>query len=59
VQQLYLGRKSRIKLTKELANVQLKNIIYTRRATTGLHFHDVKKLINVVQNLVDKEIQWS
>lgn len=49
------GESQRIKLTKELAKRGTGNTIYLLdEPTTGLHFHDVNKLIGVLNGLVDK-----
>jgi excinuclease ABC subunit A len=49
------GESQRIKLTKELAKKGTGNTLYILdEPTTGLHFHDVKKLIDVLNELVDK-----
>ncbi|MFW6025423.1 MAG: excinuclease ABC subunit UvrA [Candidatus Woesearchaeota archaeon] len=49
------GEAQRIKLTRELSKRSNKNTIYVLdEPTTGLHFHDVKKLIKVINRLVDK-----
>jgi excinuclease ABC subunit A len=49
------GEAQRIKLTRELSKRATGNTIYLLdEPTTGLHFHDVKKLIDVLNNLVDK-----
>lgn len=49
------GEAQRIKLSKELAKQSTKNTLYLLdEPSTGLHFHDVKKLIDILQNLVDK-----
>jgi excinuclease ABC subunit A len=49
------GESQRIKLTKELAKRSTGKTLYILdEPTTGLHFHDVKKLIDVIQSLVDK-----
>ncbi len=49
------GEAQRIKLTRELAKKATGNTIYLLdEPTTGLHFHDVKKLIKVLNDLVDK-----
>jgi excinuclease ABC subunit A len=49
------GESQRIKLTKELAKRSTGRTLYILdEPTTGLHFHDVKKLIDVLQGLVDK-----
>jgi excinuclease ABC subunit A len=49
------GEAQRIKLTRELAKRSTGNTVYLLdEPTTGLHFHDIKKLIQVLQRLVDK-----
>ncbi len=49
------GEAQRIKLTRELAKRGTGKTIYILdEPTTGLHFHDVKKLIKVFNDLVDK-----
>lgn len=49
------GESQRIKLTKELAKRSTGRTLYILdEPTTGLHFHDVKKLVDVIQGLVDK-----
>ena len=49
------GESQRIKLTKELAKRSTGKTLYLLdEPTTGLHFHDVKKLLNVINDLVDK-----
>lgn len=49
------GEAQRIKLTRELAKRDTGNTLYLLdEPTTGLHFHDVKKLIKVMNDLVDK-----
>lgn len=49
------GEAQRIKLTRELSKKGTGNTIYLLdEPTTGLHFHDVKKLIKVLNDLVDK-----
>jgi excinuclease ABC subunit A len=49
------GEAQRIKLTKELAKRDTGKTLYLLdEPTTGLHFHDVKKLIKVLNDLVDK-----
>jgi len=49
------GVAQRIKLTKELSKRDTGNTIYLLdEPTTGLHFHDVKKLISVLNSLVEK-----
>ncbi|MCX6580436.1 MAG: excinuclease ABC subunit UvrA [Candidatus Aminicenantes bacterium] len=49
------GEAQRIKLTRELSKRSTGQTLYLLdEPTTGLHFHDVKKLIKVLNNLVDK-----
>ena len=49
------GEAQRIKLTRELSKKATGNTIYLLdEPTTGLHFHDVKKLIAVLDDLVKK-----
>jgi excinuclease ABC subunit A len=49
------GEAQRIKLTKELAKRGTGATLYLLdEPTTGLHFHDIKKLLDVLQVLVDK-----
>jgi excinuclease ABC subunit A len=49
------GEAQRIKLTKELAKKATGKTLYLLdEPTTGLHFHDVQKLLNVLNDLVDK-----
>lgn len=49
------GEAQRIKLTKELAKRGTGSTLYLLdEPTTGLHFHDIKKLLQVLQVLVDK-----
>jgi len=50
------GESQRVKLASQLARpiTQKKNIYIMDEPTTGLHFDDVKKLIDVVQRLVDR-----
>ena len=50
------GESQRVKLAAQLARpiTQRKNIYIMDEPTTGLHFDDVKKLIDVVQRLVDR-----
>jgi len=49
------GEAQRIKLTRELSKRDTGNTLYLLdEPTTGLHFHDVKKLIAVLQDLVEK-----
>ena len=50
------GEAQRIKLTRELSKRSTGKTMYLLdEPTTGLHFHDVKKLIDVLNNLVDKK----
>jgi excinuclease ABC subunit A len=49
------GESQRIKLTRELAKVKRGKTAYLLdEPTTGLHFEDIRKLINVLNRLVDK-----
>lgn len=49
------GEAQRIKLARELSKVGKGSTVYfLDEPTTGLHFDDVKKLIEVLQTLVDK-----
>jgi excinuclease ABC subunit A len=49
------GEAQRIKLTRELSKRGTGKTLYLLdEPTTGLHFHDVIKLIKVLNNLVDK-----
>ena len=49
------GEAQRIKLAKELSRPSTGKTLYILdEPTTGLHFHDIKKLIDVLQKLVDK-----
>ncbi len=50
------GEAQRIKITRELSKRSTGKTIYLLdEPTTGLHFHDVKKLIGVLNSLVDRE----
>ncbi len=50
------GESQRIKLTRELAKQKKGNTVYLLdEPTTGLHFEDVRKLITVLNRLVEKE----
>ena len=49
------GEAQRIKLATELSRRDTGNTLYILdEPTTGLHFEDIKKLISVLRNLVDK-----
>ena len=49
------GEAQRIKLSKELSRKPKGNTLYILdEPTTGLHFHDVEKLIKIMNELVDK-----
>jgi len=49
------GEAQRIKITRELSKSASGNTIYLLdEPTTGLHFHDVKKLIEVLKRLIKK-----
>ena len=49
------GEAQRVKLATELQKRSTGRTIYVLdEPTTGLHFHDVKKLLQVLQNLCDK-----
>ncbi|HZX44768.1 MAG TPA: excinuclease ABC subunit UvrA, partial [Candidatus Nanoarchaeia archaeon] len=49
------GEAQRIKLTRELSKNDSGQTLYLLdEPTTGLHFHDVKKLIDVLNDLVNK-----
>ena len=49
------GEAQRIKLSKELSRSQKKKTIYILdEPTTGLHFEDIKKLIRLLQELINK-----
>ena len=48
------GEAQRIKLAKELSKRSIGNTLYILdEPTTGLHSHDISKLVNVLQRLVD------
>jgi len=49
------GESQRIKITRELSKNKTGHVIYMLdEPTTGLHFDDVKRLIQVLNSLVDK-----
>ena len=49
------GEAQRIKLARELSKIGTGNTLYVMdEPTTGLHFQDVRLLVNVIQQLVDK-----
>ncbi|MCW8966710.1 MAG: excinuclease ABC subunit UvrA [Candidatus Pacearchaeota archaeon] len=49
------GESQRIKLTKELAKRTTGRTLYIMdEPTTGLHFHDIRKLLSVMNGLVEK-----
>jgi excinuclease ABC subunit A len=49
------GESQRIKLTRELAKQKKGNTVYLLdEPTTGLHFEDIRKLLNVLNRLADK-----
>ena len=48
------GEAQRVKLSRELAKRSTGRTFYMLdEPTTGLHFHDIAKLLNVLQRLVD------
>ncbi|MCY4232300.1 MAG: excinuclease ABC subunit UvrA [Bacteroidetes bacterium] len=49
------GEAQRVKLAKELSKIGRGNTLYLLdEPTTGLHFEDIRLLLNVLQKLVDK-----
>jgi excinuclease ABC subunit A len=48
------GESQRIKLTRELSKRGKNTLYLLDEPTTGLHFHDVNKLLSVLNDLVDK-----
>lgn len=50
------GEAQRIKLAKELIRPSIHKTVYILdEPSTGLHFHDLEKLINLLQELVDQK----
>jgi excinuclease ABC subunit A len=50
------GEAQRVKLSKELAKIATGRTIYILdEPTTGLHFHDIKQLLNVLNRLREKD----
>ena len=48
------GEAQRVKLSRELAKIATGDTLYILdEPSTGLHFDDIKKLLNVIQTLVD------
>ncbi|MCH8567385.1 MAG: excinuclease ABC subunit UvrA [Balneolales bacterium] len=49
------GEAQRVKLARELSKIGTGNTLYVMdEPTTGLHFEDVRQLVDVIQMLVDK-----
>ena len=49
------GEAQRVKLAKELARRSSGSTLYILdEPTTGLHFHDIKKLLEILHELVEK-----
>lgn len=49
------GEAQRVKLAKELARPDTRNTLYILdEPTTGLHFHDIKNLLEVLDELVER-----
>jgi len=48
------GEAQRIKLAKELSQTSSKTIYLLDEPTTGLHYHDIKLLLSILQKLVDR-----
>lgn len=49
------GEAQRVKLSKELSKTGRKKVLYILdEPTTGLHFEDIRKLVHLMQELVDK-----
>ena len=50
------GEAQRIKIAKELSRPEIKRTLYLLdEPTTGLHFHDIQALIDVLHELVDRQ----
>ncbi len=50
------GEAQRIKLAKELSKLDTGNTLYILdEPTTGLHFHDIKQLLSVINRLRDRD----
>ena len=50
------GEAQRVKLSTELSRPSTTKTLYIMdEPTTGLHFHDIAKLIKIIQDLVDKK----
>lgn len=50
------GEAQRVKLSKELAKISTGNTLYILdEPTTGLHFHDIKQLLSVINRLREKD----
>lgn len=50
------GEAQRVKLSKELSSRQFEHVVYLLdEPTTGLHFEDTQKLLNVLDELVEQD----